>query len=53
MLNPDRRQAEREDERDELKIIACLSAVLVLALALVGLGLTTLLLPAQAYPLQW
>jgi hypothetical protein len=54
MLHPDRRQAEREDKRDELKVIACLSAVLLFAIALVGLGLTmSLLWPAQAYPLQW
>jgi hypothetical protein len=49
MLHPDRRQAEREDKRVELNIIACLSAVLVFAIALVGLGLTrSPLWPAQA-----
>jgi nitrate reductase NapE component len=54
MLLPDRREAEREDKRAELKVIACLSIVLVLAVALVGVGLTTSLVwPAQAYPLQW
>jgi hypothetical protein len=54
MLDPNRLQAQREDKRDELKVVVCLSAVLVLAIALVGLGLTTSLLwPAQAYPLQW
>jgi hypothetical protein len=54
MLYPDRREAERERKRDELKVIACLSAVLVLAIVLVGVVLTTSLVwPAQAYPLQW
>jgi hypothetical protein len=54
MLHPDRRQAEREIKCDELKVIACSSVVLVFAIVLVGLGLTTSLLwPAQAYPLQW
>ena len=54
MLHPNRGYAEREDKRDELKVIACISVVLVLAIVLVGVGLTTSLLwPAQAYPLQW
>jgi hypothetical protein len=54
MLYPDRRAAERERIRDELKVIACLSTVLVLAIVLVVVGLTTSSLwPAQAYPVQW
>jgi hypothetical protein len=54
MLHPDRRQAEREAKREDLKVIACLSVLLVLAIVLVGVGFTTSLLwPAQAYPLQW
>jgi hypothetical protein len=54
MLHPDRRKAEREAQRDEFKIIACLSIDLVLAVVLFGAGLTaSLLWPAQALPLQW
>jgi hypothetical protein len=54
MLHPDRRKAEREAQRDEFKIIACLSIALVLAVVLFGAGLTaSLLWPAQALPLQW
>jgi hypothetical protein len=54
MLHPDRRKAEREDRRVELKVLACLSIVLVLGIAFVGAGIaTSLLWPAQAYPLQW
>jgi nitrate reductase NapE component len=54
MLHPDRRELERGDERAELKVIACLSIILMLAVALVGVGLTTSLVwPAQAYPLEW
>jgi hypothetical protein len=34
MLHPDRRKAEREAQRDEFKIIACLSIALVLAVVL-------------------
>jgi hypothetical protein len=54
MLHPDPREAEREHVRDELKVIACLSSVLVLAILLVAVCLTTSLVwPAEAYPLQW
>ena len=44
MLHPDRRKAEREAQRDEFKIIACLSIALVLAVVLFGAGLTASLL---------
>jgi hypothetical protein len=48
MLDRDRRQTESEAERDELKVIVCLSAALVLAVALVGLSLATSIWPTMA-----
>ena len=54
MLDSDRRQTQREAKRDDQKIIACLTAALLLALVLAATGITTLILwPAQAYPVQW
>ena len=54
MLEPNRRAVEREDKRVEVKIIVCLSIILVLAVALVGIGLTpSLAWSAPAYSLQW
>jgi hypothetical protein len=54
MLHPDRREAERQERLSELKVIACLSVSLALAVVFVGTVLMTCLLgPIQAYPLQW
>ena len=54
MLNPDRRQIEREARRDDHKFIVCLLAGLLFAIVFAGAGITTSLLwPAQAYPMQW
>jgi hypothetical protein len=54
MLHPDRREAERQDRLAELKVTACLSVSLALAIVFVGTVLMTCMLgPIQAYPLQW
>ena len=54
MLDPDRRQTEREARRDDQRIITCLLAALLFAIVFAGAGITTSLLrPAQAYPMQW
>ena len=54
MLDSDRRQTEREAERDDQKVIVCLLAALLFAIVFAGAGITTSLLwPAQAYPIQW
>jgi hypothetical protein len=54
MLHPDRREAERQERLSELKVIACLSVSVALAVVFVGTVLMTCLLgPIQAYPLQW
>jgi hypothetical protein len=54
MLDPDRRQTERKVRRDDQRIIACLLVGLLLAIVFAGAGITTSLLwPAQAYPMPW
>ena len=55
MLDPDRRQIEREARRDDHKFIVCLLAGLLFAIVFAGGGgiTTSLLWPAQAYPMQW
>jgi hypothetical protein len=54
MLRPDARQEQREAKRDDQRIIACLLVALLLAIVFTGAAITTSLLwPAQAYPMQW
>ena len=54
MLRLDARQEQRETKRDDQRIIACLLVALLLAIVFIGAAITTSLLwPAQAYPVQW
>jgi hypothetical protein len=54
MLRPDARQEEREAKRDDQRIMACLLVALLLGIVFTGAAITTSLLwPAQAYPVQW
>jgi hypothetical protein len=54
MLRPDACQEEREAERDNQGIMACLLVALLLAIVFTGAAITTSSLwPAQAYPVQW
>jgi hypothetical protein len=54
MLRPDARQEQPEAKRDDQRIIACLLVALLLAIVFAGAAITTSLLwPAQAYPVQW
>jgi hypothetical protein len=54
MLRPDARQEQREAKRYDQRIIACLLVALLLAIVFTGAAITTSLLrPAQAYPVQW
>ena len=54
MLRPDVRREESEAKRDDQRIIASLLVALLLAIVFTGAAITTSLLwPAQAYPVQW